>query len=57
MKYKFCGIRIDVTKYDVTFAAKEGSNPPSPVARHCSSSTVQVQLKTPGFFTFDSSNL
>jgi len=23
MKYKFCSIRINVTKYDITFATKE----------------------------------
>jgi len=28
MKYKFCSIRINVTKCDVTFATKGGSNPP-----------------------------
>jgi len=27
MKYKFCYIRINVTKYDVTFDAKGGSIP------------------------------
>jgi len=26
MKYKFCRIRINVTKYDITFATKGGSN-------------------------------
>jgi len=24
MTYKFCGIHINVTKYDVTFVTKEG---------------------------------
>jgi len=28
MKYKFCGICINVTKYVVTFATKGVSNPP-----------------------------
>jgi len=28
MKYKFCSIRINVTKYDVTSATKGGFNPP-----------------------------
>jgi len=32
MKYKFCSICINVTKYDVTFAQKAGSNPLPPVA-------------------------
>jgi len=32
MKYKFCSIRINVTKYDVTFATKRGSKPPSVLA-------------------------
>jgi len=27
MKYKFCAIRINVTKYDVTFVTKGGFNP------------------------------
>jgi len=31
MKYKFCSIHINVTKYDVTFATK-GVYPPAPVA-------------------------
>jgi len=26
MKYKFCGIRINITNYDATFATKGGSN-------------------------------
>jgi len=26
-EYKFCSIRINVTKYDVTFVTKGGSNP------------------------------
>jgi len=37
MKYKFCSCHINVTKYDVTFAAKGGSNPgpyPPPWLRH-----------------------
>jgi len=37
MKYKFYGIRINVTKYDVTFATKGGfSFPPvaTPLARN-----------------------
>jgi len=36
MKYKFYSIRINVTKYDITFATKEGFNPKtSPWLRHC----------------------
>jgi len=31
MKYKFCNIRINVTKYDVTFATKEGFLTPKPL--------------------------
>jgi len=32
MKYKFCSIRINVTKYDFTFSTKgKGSKPPSRV--------------------------
>jgi len=27
MKYTFCSNRINVTKYDATFATKRGSNP------------------------------
>jgi len=27
MKYKFCSIRVNATKYDVTFATKGVSNP------------------------------
>jgi len=30
MMYRFCNIRKNITKYDVTFASKEGSNPNSP---------------------------
>jgi len=34
MKYKFCIIRINVTKYDVTFSTKGDSNPlPPPPSR------------------------
>jgi len=29
MKYKFCSIRITVTKYDITFAIKGGGSHPS----------------------------
>jgi len=32
MKYKFCRIRINVTKYDVTFATKWGVLTPPPMA-------------------------
>jgi len=32
MKYKFCSIHVNATKYDVTFATKGGSNPTPPVA-------------------------
>jgi len=32
MKYKFCSIHINVTKYDVTFATKEWVLTPNPVA-------------------------
>jgi len=32
MNYKFCTIRINVTKYDVTFATKGGGFNPLPVA-------------------------
>jgi len=28
MKYEFCSIRVNVTKYDVTFATKEVFQPP-----------------------------
>jgi len=35
MKYKFCSIRINVTKHDVTFVTREGgSNSLSPWLRH-----------------------
>jgi len=27
MKYKFCNIRISATKYEITFATKDGVNP------------------------------
>jgi len=30
MKHKFCSIRINVTKYDITFATK-GRDPPPPL--------------------------
>jgi len=30
MKYKFCSIRINVTKYDVTFVTKGDPTPPPP---------------------------
>jgi len=33
MKYNYFSIRINVTKYDVTFATKGGSNPQTSVHR------------------------
>jgi len=58
MKYTFCSIRFNVTKYDVTFA-KEGSNPLPPrgyamevIPQYCTALSVEsffaiFDLKSP----------
>jgi len=33
MRYKFCSIRVNVTKYNVTIATKGASNPPTSLPR------------------------
>jgi len=42
MKYKFCSIRINVTKGDVTFATKGGFNSQPPWLRHWFTSTSRT---------------
>jgi len=55
MKYKFCSIRINVTKYDVTFDTKGGSNSLlSPMATPLASPDQSIILAQ--FLLFGNSN-
>jgi len=47
MKYKFCSIRINVTKYEIAFATKEGvltSNRPPPLRVVTSLNSIQLKI-------------
>jgi len=45
MKYRFCSIRINVTKYYVTFATKGGLTTPYPVATPLEHYTWYIGIK------------